>query len=86
VADEELTPEELFILADAAEWGGGTFAYLAWLGSNGAKHQPERAAELVERLLSRGLVEIEEYTTEESQILSREQALAAIREPRKWRD
>jgi hypothetical protein len=93
VAREDLTPEEAHVL-DYAGDEFGAFTLLAWLGSN--EHQPERAAAIAERLLERGLVEIEEHRPSERRrspkrprelhILSRDEALRAIRDPRKWRD
>ena len=48
-----------------------------------------RAAAAVERLLARELVEIEEsydFNPDPPRTLGREEALRAIRDPRKWRD
>lgn len=93
MADQELTPEDTYVLDHAGDQFGA-FTLLAWLGSN--EHQPEKAAAIVERLLDRGLVEIEEHRPSERQpspkrprqphILSRDDALRAIRDWRKWRD
>jgi hypothetical protein len=83
---EQLDDEEYFVL-DYAEDEFGAFALLAWLGSE--RHQPARAAAAVERLLERGLVSIEEsydFNPDQPRTLGREEALAAIRDPRKWRD
>jgi|SRR5215213_7038338 len=81
----DLTPEEAYVL-DYAGDESGAFALLAWLGSD--TRQPEKAATVVERLLDEGLVEIEEHREQrpDSRILSRDDALRAIRDPRKWRD
>jgi hypothetical protein len=93
VTEDELTPGEERVLGFAGDYAGA-FTLLSWLGSN--ERQPEEAAATVERLLDRGLVEIEEHRPSERRgspkrpvarhILDREGALRAIHDPRKWRD
>ena len=83
---DEFDPDERFVLADAVE-DFGAFTLLAWLGS--PQHQPRRAADAVERLLERGLVAIEksyDFNPGQPRTLSREEALRAIGDARKWRD
>jgi hypothetical protein len=83
---EELDSEEYVVLDHAVE-DFGAFTLLAWLGSS--RHQPGRAAAVVERLLERGLVEVEEsfdFDLDRPRILVREEALSAIGDWRKWRD
>ena len=83
---EELDSDEYLVLDYAVE-EFGSFTLLAWLGSR--IHQPTRAAAAVERLLQRGLVEIEEsydFNLDPPRVLARDEALRVIADPRQWRD
>jgi len=86
VLDEVLTHDERYLLDLAADHFGA-FTLLAWLGTR--DHQPERAAAIVEQLLTRGLVEVTERSDapdDRGRILAPPEALHAVRDSSKWRD
>jgi len=62
VENHRLTDAEYFVLDDAAD-DFGAFTRIAWLGSG--ERQPLRAAEVVDALLNRSLLEIEEIAQED---------------------